>query len=152
MNIELTAAIIAAGAACAAAFLSAVSALSSAKQNSNAQREIAALNIYVAAKLNAFKDVELALEAWSKDYSLENYAAVHRAINVASFMVSESTVMAMKTVEDYISRYEATGMPPFPSLDVQKFHKARAAMIIAMRKDLQTVQLPEIKSATKQKD
>ena len=136
---EFLAAGIAAVAACASAFVS----LRGVMAATRAQRDIAALNVYIDSRLKAYTELELALESWSAEQTKETYSAVYRAINVAALLASDETWGPLSAVDRHISDCERSD----GTMDRGAFARDRHALLQAMRRDLQTVQMPEIRES-----
>lgn len=106
--------------------------------SSRSQLQQSSINVYLDARLEAFQEYEAAIEAWSTEKTDENAAAVFHAVNNAALVSSDDTISAIGNVQELIYAYMNTHI-----MNVDDFHRTRAAALVAMRNDLLTYPMPK---------
>lgn len=104
-----------------------------------AQMDTAALNTFLTARINAYRDCEIALEAWSNEPTDENAAAFYRASNAAALVASDMTIQNFSPLTDMIAEYPGNGGETFNYIAFQKQH---LILLHSMRQDLLSYPTP----------
>lgn len=118
--------------------ISILGAVITARLTMRSQIKTAALNAFLTARLEAYRDYEIASERLSNERSHETIAAFYRAINAAALVASDETVQALSDVQEIIRGCELKGGSP--NLDL--LGAKQAVLFISMRNDLLTYPVP----------
>lgn len=110
-----------------------------ARRAAKAQLNAAAQSAFIPARLSAFQDFEAALESWSNCPTPGSYAAIYRAANAVRLVASIETIIALKSVLDYLRGLELETQAP--SFD--EFAQRHNALLDCMRKDLLAYPVPK---------
>ena len=127
------------------ALVSLIGSLWVAKKSTMTQMKIAALESFLTARLDAYKDFELAISTWSECRDQHSCEAVYRAANIVTLVASEETISCLAKVQAAVRKFETTGVLP----DVSIFGLDKLQLQKSMHNDLLSFQIPDISSTTK---
>ena len=127
------------------ALVALIGSLLVAKKSTLTQMKIAALESFLAARLDAYKDFELAISAWDERRDQQSCADVYRAANIVTLVASEETISHLAKVQAAVRRFETTGAPP----DISAFGFDKLRLQESMHNDLLSFQIPNISVPTK---
>lgn len=105
---------------------------------SETQLRTAALNTYLSARLDAYKEYEFAMEKWGQSQDSANTAAVYRASNVVCLVASQETIKKLGVVGDMIRKHELSQAP----LNRAAFEQAKIELSFSMHHDLLSYPTP----------
>lgn len=109
------------------------------------QMSTAALNTFLNARLDAYRDYETAMEHWSLEKSRESIAALYHAMNVVALVASDETIHAIAAVQEIVREHEVNGTPP----DAKDLSIKEVILSISMHQDLLTYPVPTAAEAKK---
>lgn len=118
--------------------ISIVGGIITARLTMRAQIKAAALNTFLAARLKAYRDYEIASERLSNERSHEAMAAFYRAVNTAALVASDETIRALSDVQEVIRGYESSE----EKLDLKILREKQAVLTVSMHYDLLTYPVP----------
>lgn len=110
------------------------------KRSATIQMKTAVLNSFLAARLDAYKELELAISLWSERRDASSCEGVYRAANIATLVASEDTITRLSKVQSAVRAFETSGELPDPEV----FGIDKLQLQISMHHDLLSFQAPEI--------
>lgn len=118
--------------------ISILGAVITAQLTMRSQIKTAALNAFLTARIEAYRDYEIASERLSNERSHEAIAAFYRAVNTAALVASDETIQALGTVLNMVREYEIKGTIP----DLKLLGEKNGLLTASMRQDLLTYPIP----------
>ena len=103
-----------------------------ASRAADAQMKTAALNVFLTARLDAYKGFQAALENWSKEQTPETTDALYHAVNNVSLVASKETIQLLEKLQTLIHEQEKSGS----LLDLKAFKTAHGLVLKSMHIDL----------------
>lgn len=114
-----------------------------ARLTARTQMNATALNVFLTARFEAYKDYEIASERLSNERDRESIAAFYRAGNIAALVASEETIRAISSVQEIVRDYEVKGNFP----DEKALKERKAVLAVCMHYDLLAYPLPTANAA-----
>ena len=118
--------------------ISILGAVITARLTMRSQIKTAALNAFLTARIEAYRDYEIASERLSNERSHEAMAAFYRAVNTAALVASDETIRALSDVQEVIRGYESSE----EKLDLKILREKQAVLTVSMHYDLLTYPVP----------
>ena len=103
-----------------------------ASRAADTQMKTAALNVFLTARLDAYKSFQAALENWSKEQTPETTDALYHAANNVSLVASKETIQLLAKLQALVREQEMCGS----LFDHEAFRTAHALVLKSMHIDL----------------
>ncbi len=118
------------------------------KRAYDSQIKTAAINAFIANKFNAYKELEITIEAWALNKNDDaSKVAVYRAANVAALVASQEIITAIANVQKMILDFNHSSTEH----DKKVFQIARLDLLEKMHSDLLVYPMPNAAKDTKTK-
>lgn len=126
------------------ALISLIGSFQIAKSSATTQMKITALNSFLTARLDAYKEFESAMYTWSERRDRSSCAAVYHAGNVVALVASEETISHLAKVQTAVREFEVLGVLPDPAA----FGLDKLQLQRSMHDDLLSFQIPHVEAIT----